>query len=108
MSAELGTHKSVAGSDKALATVTSVIDGTGSLGAALGPFLAAAIGLQNVFYMLMASDVLALCVSLLCHLQIHIADVQKPDVQNLYLSEIWTKIIRISDTCLHRFMFKSV
>ena len=63
VSAELGTHKSLAGSDKALATVASVIDGTGSIGAAVGPFLAAAIGLDNVFYMLMASDVLALCVS---------------------------------------------
>ena len=58
-----GTHKSLEGSSKALATVTSVIDGTGSIGAAVGPFLAGAIGLNNVFYMLMASDVLALVVS---------------------------------------------
>ena len=63
VSAELGTHKSLEGSAKALATVTSVIDGTGSIGAAVGPFLAGAIGLENVFYMLMISDVFALLVS---------------------------------------------
>jgi OPA family glycerol-3-phosphate transporter-like MFS transporter 1/2 len=51
------------GSSKALATVTSVIDGTGSIGAAVGPFLAGSIGMDNVFYMLMASDLLALLVS---------------------------------------------
>ena len=68
VSAELGTHKSLEGSAKALATVTSVIDGTGSIGAAVGPFLAGAIGMENVFYMLMASDVFALLVS---QVQIH-------------------------------------
>ena len=64
VSAELGTHPSLQGSSNALATVTSVIDGTGSIGAAVGPFLAGAIGIENVFYMLMASDVLALVVSI--------------------------------------------
>jgi hypothetical protein len=49
---------------QALATVASVIDGTGSVGAAAGPFLAGAVGMSHVFYLLMASDVLALCVSL--------------------------------------------
>ena len=64
VSAELGTHPSLRGSSKALATVTSIIDGTGSIGAALGPFLAGAIPEQDqIFYMLMASDVLALIVS---------------------------------------------
>merc|ERR1712038_1923962 len=73
VSAELGTHPSLRGSGKALATVTSIIDGTGSIGAAVGPFLAGALqgsdsgstfgevpGLDKVFYMLMASDVIAL------------------------------------------------
>ncbi len=55
------------GSGKALATVTSVIDGTGSIGAAVGPLLAGSIGMSNVFYMLMISDVLALCVSCCIH-----------------------------------------
>lgn len=51
------------GNAKALATVTAIIDGTGSLGAAVGPLLAglfSASGWQNVFYMLMISDILAL------------------------------------------------
>ena len=43
--------------------MTSIIDGTGSVGAAIGPFLAGAIhGLDNIFYMLMAADVCALLV----------------------------------------------
>ncbi len=43
--------------------MTSIIDGTGSVGAALGPLLAGAIpDFKNVFYMLMAADVLALLV----------------------------------------------
>lgn len=63
VSAELGVHPSLMGSSKALATVTSIIDGTGSIGAAIGPFLAGALqayGLDYVFYMLMVSDVFAL------------------------------------------------
>ena len=39
VSADLGTHSSVTGNSRALATVTAIIDGTGSLGAALGPLL---------------------------------------------------------------------
>jgi len=39
VSADLGTHPSLNGNSAALATVTSIIDGTGSLGAALGPYL---------------------------------------------------------------------
>lgn len=63
VSAELGTHSSLEGNAKALATVTAIIDGTGSLGAAVGPFAAgffSAYGWENVFYMLMFSDVMAL------------------------------------------------
>ena len=58
------------GSSKALATVTAIIDGTGSIGAAVGPFLAGAIPgkdtshqLDNTFYMLMAANVISLFVS---------------------------------------------
>ena len=57
------------GSAKALATVTAIIDGTGSIGAAVGPFLAGAIPgkdtihqLNNIFYMLMAANVISLFV----------------------------------------------
>lgn len=62
VSAELGQHPSLRGSGKALATVTAIIDGTGSIGAAIGPFLAGALAgdWANVFYMLMVADVLAL------------------------------------------------
>ncbi|KAK8767831.1 major facilitator superfamily transporter 16 [Amblyomma americanum] len=62
VSAELGTHPTVSGSSKALATVTAIIDGTGSVGAAVGPLLAGIIlqfGWNTVFYMVMASDLLA-------------------------------------------------
>ncbi|MCV4698608.1 hypothetical protein OFB92_36410, partial [Escherichia coli] len=37
VSADLGTHESLKGNAKALSTVTAIIDGTGSIGAALGP-----------------------------------------------------------------------
>ena len=36
VSADLGTHSSLKGDSRALATVTAIIDGTGSVGAALG------------------------------------------------------------------------
>ncbi|GCC17418.1 hypothetical protein chiPu_0017547 [Chiloscyllium punctatum] len=62
VSADLGTHKSLMGNSKALSTVTAIIDGTGSIGAALGPLLAGLIsptGWNNVFYMLMVADAFA-------------------------------------------------
>ncbi|XP_008575559.1 PREDICTED: sugar phosphate exchanger 2 [Galeopterus variegatus] len=69
VSADLGTHKSLKGNAKALSTVSAIIDGTGSVGAALGPLLAGLIsptGWNNVFYMLITADILA-CL-LLCRL----------------------------------------
>lgn len=68
VSAELGTHKSLMGSSRALATVTSIIDGTGSIGAAVGPFMAGYLSghgsWTSVFNMLMLSNVFALlCLS---------------------------------------------
>ncbi|XP_050302480.1 glucose-6-phosphate exchanger SLC37A2 isoform X1 [Anthonomus grandis grandis] len=63
VSAELGTHHSLEGNSKALATVTAIIDGTGSIGAAVGPLLAGFVssyGWHNVFYMLIIADLLAL------------------------------------------------
>uniref|UniRef100_A0A7N4P0U7 Glucose-6-phosphate exchanger SLC37A2 n=1 Tax=Sarcophilus harrisii TaxID=9305 RepID=A0A7N4P0U7_SARHA len=62
VSADLGTHKSLRGNAKALSTVAAIIDGTGSIGAALGPLLAGLIsptGWNNVFYMLISADILA-------------------------------------------------
>lgn len=63
VSADLGTHHSLEGNAKALATVSAIIDGTGSIGAAVGPLLAGVVsnaGWQYVFYMLMTANVLAL------------------------------------------------
>ncbi|XP_033965888.1 glucose-6-phosphate exchanger SLC37A1 isoform X2 [Pseudochaenichthys georgianus] len=63
VSADLGTHKSLKGNARALSTVTAIIDGTGSIGAALGPLLAGLLsagGWDQVFYMLMTADFLAL------------------------------------------------
>ncbi|CAK9831560.1 Glucose-6-phosphate exchanger SLC37A2 [Anthophora retusa] len=64
VSAELGTHPSLGDNSKALATVTAIIDGTGSIGAAIGPLLAGLVsrwaGWHNVFYMLMIANMLAL------------------------------------------------
>ncbi|MBN3300466.1 G6PT3 protein, partial [Amia calva] len=62
VSADLGTHECLRGNSKALSTVTAIIDGTGSIGAALGPLLAGLIsptGWNNVFYMLITADILA-------------------------------------------------
>ncbi|XP_042543302.1 glucose-6-phosphate exchanger SLC37A1 [Dipodomys spectabilis] len=71
VSADLGTHKSLKGNAHALSTVTAIIDGTGSVGAALGPLLAGLIspsGWSNVFYMLMFADTCALlCLLRLIH-----------------------------------------
>lgn len=73
VSADLGQHSSLKGNSKALATVTAIIDGTGSVGAALGPFLTGLIsdlggdnGWAGVFLMLMISSLMAV----LCLLQL--------------------------------------
>ncbi|XP_075436628.1 glucose-6-phosphate exchanger SLC37A1-like isoform X2 [Ascaphus truei] len=63
VSADLGTHTSLKGNSHALSTVTAIIDGTGSVGAAVGPLLAGLLspyGWHNVFVMLMISDACAL------------------------------------------------
>ncbi|KAJ0239769.1 putative glycerol-3-phosphate transporter 2 [Hirschfeldia incana] len=58
VSADLGTHKSLKGNARALATVSAIIDGTGSVGAAIGPVLTgyiSEISWDAVFYMLMTA-----------------------------------------------------
>jgi len=67
VSADLGTHESLKGNSRALATVTAIIDGTGSIGAAIGPMLTGFItsfsdDWNHVFYMLYVAD---LCAGLL-------------------------------------------
>ncbi|XP_043715266.1 putative glycerol-3-phosphate transporter 4 [Telopea speciosissima] len=62
VSADLGTHSSLKGDARALATVTAIIDGTGSVGAALGPFLTGFIskkGWDEVFLMLIIGALIA-------------------------------------------------
>ena len=62
VSADLGTHSDLKGNAKALSTVTAIIDGVGSIGAAFGPYLTGVIsptGWQNVFYMLIGANFLA-------------------------------------------------
>ncbi|RVW99479.1 putative glycerol-3-phosphate transporter 1 [Vitis vinifera] len=62
VSADLGTHCSLEGDSRALATVTAIIDGTGAVGAALGPLLIGYISAKSwsaVFTMSMASSLVA-------------------------------------------------
>ncbi|KAG4117230.1 hypothetical protein ERO13_D12G216400v2 [Gossypium hirsutum] len=62
ISADLGTHSSLRGDSRALATVTAIIDGTGSVGAALGPLITGFLsskGWDVVFIMLMVGALIA-------------------------------------------------
>ncbi|XP_010677123.2 putative glycerol-3-phosphate transporter 4 [Beta vulgaris subsp. vulgaris] len=62
VSADLGTHSSLKGDSRALATVTAIIDGTGSAGAALGPLLTGFLstkGWDEVFFMLVIGALIA-------------------------------------------------
>jgi OPA family glycerol-3-phosphate transporter-like MFS transporter 1/2 len=59
VSADLGSQGSLKGNGRAMATVTAIIDGTGSIGAAIGPLLTGYLsnnsGWNSVFAMLMLS-----------------------------------------------------
>ncbi|GJM86375.1 hypothetical protein PR202_ga02228 [Eleusine coracana subsp. coracana] len=62
VSADLGTDSSLRGNSRALATVTAIIDGTGSVGAAVGPLLTGYISAKSwtaVFTMLMVAALVA-------------------------------------------------
>ncbi|KAG7021746.1 putative glycerol-3-phosphate transporter 5, partial [Cucurbita argyrosperma subsp. argyrosperma] len=62
VAADLGTQSMLAGNSRALATVTAIIDGTGSIGAALGPLMAGYLssrGWNTVFFMLILSTFFA-------------------------------------------------
>ncbi|KAK6132205.1 hypothetical protein DH2020_034063 [Rehmannia glutinosa] len=62
VSTDLGTHSSLKGNSRALATVTAIIDGTGSIGAAVGPLLTGYISAKSwsaVFTMLMGAALIA-------------------------------------------------
>lgn len=71
ISADLGRQKQLQGNSEALSTVTGIVDGTGSLGAALGqvavPFLQVSYGWQSVFYLFMVATFLtAVCIAPIC------------------------------------------
>ncbi|CAN6449964.1 unnamed protein product [Victoria cruziana] len=62
VAADLGTDNGTTGSSRALATVTAIIDGTGSVGAAFGPLLTGYIssrGWNGVFVMLILATFVA-------------------------------------------------
>ncbi|XP_071716333.1 putative glycerol-3-phosphate transporter 5 [Rutidosis leptorrhynchoides] len=62
VAADLGSQSSIKGNSRAMATVSAIIDGTGSVGAALGPLLAGYIstrGWNSVFFMLIFSLLVA-------------------------------------------------
>ncbi|KAK8947531.1 putative glycerol-3-phosphate transporter 1 [Platanthera guangdongensis] len=62
VSADLGTHGSLKGNSRALATVTGIIDATGSVGAAIGPLLTGYLSSRSwdsVFIMLMLAALIA-------------------------------------------------
>ncbi|KAJ7957468.1 Glycerol-3-phosphate transporter [Quillaja saponaria] len=62
VAADLGTQSLMGGNSRALATVTAIIDGTGSIGAALGPLLAGYFstrGWNTVFFMLIVAIIFA-------------------------------------------------
>lgn len=68
VTSDLGTHPSLKHNESARATVAGIINGTGSLGAAVGPLIAGWIsenyGWDVTFYFLMAASLLAaLCMS---------------------------------------------
>ncbi|XP_061187885.1 sugar phosphate exchanger 3-like isoform X2 [Saccostrea echinata] len=67
ISADLGKQGPVQGNSEALATVTGIIDGTGSVGAAIGqilvPVIQDGLGWRSVFYLFMLMTLLtALCI----------------------------------------------
>ncbi|XP_076441343.1 sugar phosphate exchanger 3-like [Babylonia areolata] len=67
ISADLGRQKALKGNPKALSTVTGILDGTGSMGAALGqvavPRMQVAFGWRTVFYLFMGCTLLtAVCI----------------------------------------------
>uniref|UniRef100_A0A672GXB5 Sugar phosphate exchanger 3 n=1 Tax=Salarias fasciatus TaxID=181472 RepID=A0A672GXB5_SALFA len=70
ISADLGRQEALRGSQEALATVTGIVDGTGSIGAAGGQYLVSLIesklGWMSVFYffIVMTAAILFTCLSL--------------------------------------------
>jgi len=75
VSAELGQHESLKGSSKALATVTAIIDGTGSIGAAIGPLIASLPSMHTTHTIWMLMGCASLAIVFLARLLKH--DIQR-------------------------------
>ena len=110
VSADLGTQHSLRGDSRALATVTAIIDGTGSVGAALGPFLTgflSSMGWNAVFIMLaIGASIAGLLLSRLV-----IAEVSERSQRHIrqqnpggkYLTIVYLLLER-KDNCLNNFV----
>lgn len=77
ISADLGRQKEFSGNKEALSTVTGIIDGTGSAGAAIGqilvPLIQNGLGWQKVFYLFM----IMMIMTLICIIKIVYYDTKK-------------------------------
>ena len=85
ITADLGKHETLRGNAKALGTVAGIIDGTGSVGAAVGQYLVGVVsrygGWKWVFYFL----VILQGVSLLLILPVLVREVRRPKVDDKML-----------------------
>ena len=76
IAADLGRQDALAGNSEALSTVTGIVDGSGSLGAAVGqvavPYLQVGFGWRSVFYFFMA----AVLVTIVCILPMLVGEVK--------------------------------
>ena len=75
ISADLGRQKALKGNSEALSTVTGIIDGTGSLGAAIGqvavPHMQVQYSWRVVFYLFMVAIFLtAVCISRIFYIEL--------------------------------------
>ncbi|CAM6103099.1 unnamed protein product [Calypogeia fissa] len=88
VSADLGTHTSLRGNPRALATVTAIIDGTGSVGAAIGPLLTGYISELSWDYVFIFLMVAALLAGLLLTRLVIGEVIDKIHKANLFQSEL--------------------
>ncbi|XP_063689107.1 glucose-6-phosphate exchanger SLC37A2-like isoform X3 [Bolinopsis microptera] len=87
VSADLGTSEAIRGSSQALATVSAIIDGSGSIGATLGPYITSVLTnhkdgpdkYQTVFTVLEVSAFIAA----LCLLRVMIKEISKLRVRRI-------------------------
>ncbi|XP_038876904.1 putative glycerol-3-phosphate transporter 5 [Benincasa hispida] len=89
VAADLGTQSSIGRNSRALATVTAIIDGTGSVGAALGPLMAgyfSSFGWNSVFFVL----VLSICFAGLCLVRLAYTEIKEKFSEGRWFSSTQT------------------